>query len=54
MTGILRVPRRAACWRAITVLGRLAASLVSFAESYRGPVRLGSRAHGLTGAWVRL
>jgi len=47
--GILRVPRRAAL-AAITVLV-VAASLVSFAESYRG-LYVWAHRHGLTGAWA--
>jgi uncharacterized protein DUF2637 len=48
MTGILRVPRRAAL-AAIAVLVA-GASLVSFAESYRG-LYLWAHAHGLAGIW---
>lgn len=48
MTGILRVPRRAALI-AISVLVA-AASLVSFAESYRGLYDWAGE-HGLTGQW---
>jgi len=49
MTGILRVPRLAAL-TAITVLVA-AASLVSFAESYRGLYVWASH-HGLAGIWA--
>jgi hypothetical protein len=49
MTGILRVPRRAAL-AAIAVLVA-AASLVSFAESYRG-LWLWAHEHGLSGVWA--
>ena len=49
MTGILRIPRRAAL-AAITVLVA-AASLVSFAESYRG-LYAWAHEHGLSGAWA--
>jgi len=49
VTGILRVPRRAAL-AAITVLVA-AASLVSFAESYRGLYDW-AREHGLSGPWA--
>jgi hypothetical protein len=49
MTGILRVPRRAAL-AAITVLVA-AASLVSFAESYRG-LYAWAHEHELTGQWA--
>ena len=49
MTGILRIPRRAALV-AISVLVA-AASLVSFAESYRGLYDW-AREHTLTGAWA--
>jgi hypothetical protein len=49
MTGILRIPRRAAL-AAIAVLVA-AASLVSFAESYRGLYDW-AREHGLAGPWA--
>jgi hypothetical protein len=49
VNGILRVPRRAAL-AAITVLVA-AASLVSFAESYRGLYEW-AHEHGLSGAWA--
>lgn len=49
MTGILRVPRRAAL-AAIAALVA-AASLVSFAESYRG-LWLWAQHHGLHGVWA--
>jgi hypothetical protein len=49
VTGILRVPRRAAL-AAIAVLVA-AASLVSFAESYRGLYDW-AREHGLAGPWA--
>lgn len=49
MTGILRVPRRAAL-AAIAVLVA-AASLVSFAESYRG-LFVWAHRHGLAGPWA--
>ena len=49
MTGILRVPRRAAL-AAIAVLVA-AASLTSFAESYRG-LWLWAQHHGLHGVWA--
>jgi hypothetical protein len=49
VTGILRKPQRAALI-AITVLVA-AASLVSFAESYRG-LFLWAHHHGLAGAWA--
>ena len=51
MTGILRVPRRAAL-TAISVLVA-AASLVSFAESYRG-LYVWSYEHGLHGTWAAI
>jgi hypothetical protein len=49
MSGILRVPRRAA----LTAISFLvaAASLVSFAESYRG-LFLWAAGHGLRGSWA--
>jgi Protein of unknown function (DUF2637) len=49
VTGVLRVPRRAAL-TAIAVLVA-AASLTSFAESYRG-LWLWAHEHGLSGAWA--
>lgn len=49
MTGILRVPRRAAL-AAIAVLVA-AASVVSFAESYRGLYDWAA-GHGLAGPWA--
>ena len=49
MTGVLRVPRRAAL-AAIAVLVA-GASLVSFAESYRGLYEW-AREHGLAGVWA--
>jgi hypothetical protein len=49
MTGILRAPRRAAL---ATIAGLVAAaSLVSFAESYRG-LWLWAHEHGLRGLWA--
>jgi hypothetical protein len=51
VNGILRVPRRGAL-AAITVLVA-AASLVSFAESYRG-LYAWAHEHGLTGQWAVL
>src|SRR3984893_15270626 len=51
MTGILRVPRRAAL-AAIAVLVA-AASLVSFAESYRGLWQWAHQ-HGLSGLWAAI
>src|SRR5437762_8212425 len=49
MTGILRAPRRAA----LVAIGVLvaAASLVSFAESYRGLYDWAAQ-HGLSGPWA--
>jgi hypothetical protein len=49
VTGILRVPRRAALVAIAALVA--AASLVSFAESYRG-LFLWAAEHGLTGAWA--
>jgi len=49
MTGILRVPRLAAL---VTIAALVAAaSLVSFAESYRGLYEWAS-GHGLPGVWA--
>jgi len=49
VTGVLRVPRRAAL---AAIAGLVAAaSLVSFAESYRG-LWLWAHGHGLSGAWA--
>ncbi len=49
MTGVLRVPRRAALITIAILVA--AASLVSFAESYRG-LYLWAHHHGLTGLWA--
>jgi hypothetical protein len=49
VTGILRVPRRAALAAIATLVA--AASLVSFAESYRG-LYLWAHHHGLAGGWA--
>ena len=51
MTGILRVPRRAAL-AAVSVLVA-AASVASLAESYRG-LYLWAHHHGLSGVWVAM
>jgi hypothetical protein len=49
VTGILRVPRRAALVSVAVLVG--AASAVSFAESYRG-LYLWAAHHGLSGPWA--
>ena len=49
MTGILRVPRRAALVMIAAII--TAASLTSFAESYRGLYDW-AREHGLSGLWA--
>src|SRR5258708_18709947 len=49
MVGILRVPRRAALAAIATLVA--AASLTSFAESYRG-LWLWAQYHGLHGVWA--
>ena len=49
MTGILRVPRRAALAAIAAIIA--AASLTSFAESYRGLYDW-AREHGLSGLWA--
>lgn len=49
MTGILRVPRRAALIAITTLV--TAASAASFTESYRG-LFLWARGHGLGGIWA--
>ena len=49
MTGILRVPRRAALAAIAAIIA--AASLTSFAESYRGLYDW-AREHGLSGVWA--
>src|SRR5258708_16533138 len=51
MTGILRAPRRAALVAIAALVA--AASLVSFAESYRG-LYLWAHHHGLAGPWAAI